>query len=182
MNNAPKLENFNIILRQPLKEDIATRERFELNIECAVMCGDNISNLGEFTLYDAIKWYEKIIKHPCKWVIEYNGNFIGVVGLRPYKEDNKARFSIEIYDSSMYSCGIGTKVTKMVLKYAFEVLDYHKVYLRVLDYNQRAIKCYENCGFIKEGIDREGALINNIYCSDIYMGIIKSDYIYCEFV
>lgn len=28
----------------------------------------------------------------------------------------------------------------------------------------------------KEGTDREGALINGVYCSDIYMGIIKSDY------
>jgi len=65
----------------------------------------------------------------------------------------------------------------MVLHYAFEILEYHKVYLRVLDYNTRAIKCYEKCGFIEEGIDREGALINDTYCSDIYRGIIKSDYI-----
>lgn len=64
----------------------------------------------------------------------------------------------------------------MVLNYAFDVLHYHKVFLRVLDYNTRAIRCYEKCGFIREGTDREGALINGVYCSDIYMGIIKSDY------
>ncbi|MCM1990601.1 GNAT family N-acetyltransferase [Oceanirhabdus seepicola] len=177
MNSAIKLENDNIILRQPIKEDIAIRAKLGINKECVMMCGGNISNLGGFTMDDAIKWYEKIIQHPCKWVIEYNGTCIGVVGLRPYKEDNKARFSIEIYDYNVYGCGIGTNVTKMVLKHAFEVLEYHKVYLRVLDYNTRAIKCYEKCGFIKEGIDREGALINGTYCSDIYMGIIKSDYI-----
>jgi len=173
VNNAPRLENYNIILRQPMNEDITIRAKLGLNKECVVMCGGNISNLGEFTLTDAIKWYEKIIQHPCKWIIEYNGKFIGVVGLRPYEEDNKARFSIEIYDSDSYGCGIGTNVTKMVLNYAFDVLEYHKVYLRVLDYNIRAIKCYEKCGFVKEGIDREGALINGAYCSDIYMGIIR---------
>lgn len=64
----------------------------------------------------------------------------------------------------------------MILNYAFEVLKYHKIYLRVLDYNTRAIKSYEKCGFVKEGIDRDGALINGIYCSDIYMGIIKYEY------
>lgn len=177
VNNAPKLENCDIILRQPIKEDVIARKNLGLNMECIMMYGGSVPKSNEFTLDDAAKWYERIIQHPCKWIIEYKGKCIGIVGLRPYKEDNKARFSIEIYDSSIYCCGIGTKVTKIVLNYAFEVLEYHKVYLRVLDYNTRTIKCYEKCGFIKEGVDREGTLINGIYYSDIYMGIIKSDYI-----
>lgn len=177
MNNAPKLESCDIILRQPIREDIIDRKKLGLNLECVIMCGGNAPNSGEFTMDDAVRWYERIIQHPCKWIIEYKGNCIGAVGLRPYKEDNKGKFSIEIYDNNVYGCGIGTIVTKMVLKYAFEVIEYHKVFLRVLDYNIRAIKCYEKCGFIKEGVDREGALIKGTYCSDIYMGIIKSDYI-----
>ncbi|MBA4470162.1 GNAT family N-acetyltransferase, partial [Staphylococcus aureus] len=40
----------------------------------------------------------------------------------------------------------------------------------------RAIKSYKKVGFIEEGRDREGALINNQYCTDIYMGILKKDY------
>lgn len=92
--------------------------------------------------------------------------------------DNKAKFSIEIYDNKFYGYGIGTEITKLVLNYAFEILGYHKVYLRVLEYNKRAIKCYENCGFIKEGIDREGAFINGSYFSDIYMGILSYDFLY----
>ena len=177
VNNAPELVHYNIKLRQPIIGDIAGREKLGQDIECVLMCGGNISDSDKFSMDDAIKWYEKIVQHPCKWVIEYNGNCIGVVGLRPYTEDNKAKFSIEIYENNLYDHGIGTKVTKMVLNYAFQFLEYHKVYLRVLDFNTRAIKCYEKCGFIKEGIDRESALINGTYCSDIYMGIIKSDYI-----
>lgn len=177
MNIAPKLEDGNVTLRQPIEIDIFARKELGMNTECVMMCGDNVSNVEEFTLEDAINWYERIIHHPCKWVIEYNGKCIGTVGLRPYIGDNKAKFSIEIYDGNVYSCGIGTKVTKMVLNYAFQILEYHKVFLRVLDYNKRAIKCYEKCGFIIEGIDREGALIKGVYCNDIYMGIMKSDYI-----
>jgi ribosomal-protein-alanine N-acetyltransferase len=177
LNSAAKLENDNIVLRQPIEEDIAIRIRLGLNMESVKMCGGDIGKVLEFTVDEGMKWYEKIIQHPCKWIIEYDGNCIGVAGLRQYEEDNKAKFSIEIYDNNLYGIGIGTNVTKLVLEYAFEVLKYHKVYLRVLDYNTRAIKCYEKCGFVKEGIDREGALINGTYCSDIYMGIIKDEYI-----
>jgi RimJ/RimL family protein N-acetyltransferase len=45
-----------------------------------------------------------------------------------------------------------------------------------LEYNRRAIRCYEKCGFIKEGLDREGALIEGQYETDIYMGILKNEY------
>ncbi|MBB6624152.1 GNAT family N-acetyltransferase [Clostridium gasigenes] len=100
----------------------------------------------------------------------------GIAGLVPYVEDNKGRFFIEIYDRKARGKGIGKKVIKLVLKYAFEELKYHKVYLRVLDINVIAIKCYESCGFKKEGIDREGAFINGKYFSDIYMGILVSEY------
>jgi len=61
LNNAPRLENYNIILRQPIEKDIAIRVRLGLNKECVRMCGGNISNIGQFTLNDAIKWYDKII-------------------------------------------------------------------------------------------------------------------------
>ena len=71
--------------------------------------------------------------------------------------------------------GIGTEVTKIVLDYAFKTLN--KVYLRVLEHNKRAIRCYEKCSFIKEGLDREGALIEGKYETDIYMGILENEYL-----
>ena len=107
------------------------------------MCGGDTKSSNEFTLDDGAQWYTKVLKHPCKWVIEYDRRCIGIVGLTPYKDDNKGRYSIEIYNTTKYGLEIGTEVTKMVLDYAFNILKYHKVYLRVLDYNKRAIRCYE---------------------------------------
>lgn len=48
--------------------------------------------------------------------------------------------------------------------------------IRVLEYNKRAIKCYENCGFIKEGVEREGALIEGKYETDVFMSILDREY------
>lgn len=176
MNNAPKLIEGNIVLRQPLKKDIFLRVEYGVNTEFAKMTGTGFDKVGKYFLNDAENWFESVKKHPCKWIIEYKNKFIGVVSLRPYYEDKKAKFSIELYDRSIYGNGIGSKVTDMVLRYAFEVKKYNKVFLRVLDFNTRAIKCYERCGFMEEGIDRDGAYIEGEFCSDIYMGILKSEY------
>ncbi|MGI2328480.1 GNAT family N-acetyltransferase [Planococcus sp. YIM B11945] len=48
--------------------------------------------------------------------------------------------------------------------------------LRVLEFNQRAIKCYEKCGFVQEGVEREGALIEGKYETDIFMSILDREY------
>ena len=176
MNKAPTLKEGNIILRQPIEDDILIREEYGISSEYAKMIGLNQNKVDNYSYYDAKKWYQRILKHPCKWVIEYNNKLIGVVSLRPTTEDQKAKFAIELYDKNIYGKGFGSKITEMVLKYAFEVKKYHKVFLRVLDYNTRAINCYKNCGFIEEGTDREGALIDGKFHSDIYMGILCSEY------
>jgi len=176
MKDLPELKGSKVLLRKPKKKDIDVRILFGSPIEFVKMCGGDTKNSNKFTQDDGNQWYKKILEHPCKWVIEYDGKCIGVVGLTPYIDDNKARYSIEIFDTTKYALGIGTEVTKIVLDYAFKTLKYHKVYLRVLEYNKRAIRCYEKCSFIKEGLDREGALIEGKYETDIYMGILDNEY------
>lgn len=176
MSSLPRIENGNIILRRPLLSDIDGRANYGVSAEYARLTGTNFNKIYSFNLEDATEWYERIINHPCKWVIEYKNLFIGVVSLRPNYNDNKGKFAIEIYNNEFLGLGIGSKVTRMVLAYAFNKKKYHKVFLRVLESNERALNCYKKCGFIQEGIDREGALVNNKYESDIYMGILSREY------
>jgi len=90
--------------------------------------------------------------------------------------DNKARYAIGIFDPIYWGRGIGTEVTHLVLDYAFNELGLHRVDLKVLEYNTRGIRCYEKCGFILEGKEREGALIEGKYENDLTMGILDYEY------
>jgi len=176
MNNAPLIQGRQIVLRAPIEKDIEDRMLLGMTKECAEMIGSEFDKIQEFTHDHALTWYLRASKHPCKWVVEHLGKCIGTVGLRLIEEDNKAKFAIELYDQSLYGKGIGTEVTQLVLRYAFQEKKYHKVFLRVLDYNHRGIALYKKCGFTIDGIDREGAKIQGEYHSDIYMGILKSEY------
>jgi hypothetical protein len=52
----------------------------------------------------------------------------------------------------------------------------HRVDLRVLEYNKRAIRCFEKCGFVIEGRIREDALIEDKWETDIMMSILDYEY------
>ncbi|MBD2848625.1 GNAT family N-acetyltransferase [Paenibacillus sp. IB182496] len=125
---------------------------------------------------DAEKWYQHTMSQPLEWAIEYEGRCIGQARLTVNEADKKATYAVGIFDSSLLGKGIGTDVTRAMLKYAFETLKLHRVDLKVLEYNQRAISCYEKCGFIKEGVEREGALIEGQWRSDWSMSILEQEY------
>jgi ribosomal-protein-alanine N-acetyltransferase len=40
----------------------------------------------------------------------------------------------------------------------------------------RAIACYEKCGFIREGVEREGAFIEDKFETDVIMSILDREY------
>ena len=46
----------------------------------------------------------------------------------------------------------------------------------MLAFNQRNIFWYEKCGFVREGIEREGAWIGGQWQSDVIMSILEQDY------
>jgi len=44
------------------------------------------------------------------------------------------------------------------------------------EYNTRAIACFKKCGFVIEGNEREGALIENRWETDVIMSILDYEY------
>jgi RimJ/RimL family protein N-acetyltransferase len=71
--------------------------------------------------------------------------------------------------------GYGTDSIRTILRYAVDKLKLHKINLHVYEYNLRAIKAYENCGFKKEGLLKEGHYYSGRYWDVIVMGILDRD-------
>ncbi len=65
------------------------------------------------------------------------------------------------------------RATQEILRYAFEELGLHKVYLNVLEDNVRAQKLYEKCGFVYEGSAVDAVKINGMYKTLKLYGIIN---------
>ncbi|MNW10242.1 Spermidine N(1)-acetyltransferase [compost metagenome] len=62
------------------------------------------------------------------------------------------------------------------MAHAFGELGLHRVSLRVLAFNERAIASYRKSGFSIEGREREAALIDGAWHDDIMMGILAHEF------
>ena len=106
-----------------------------------------------------------------------NGQLIGTIGLHKVDWKNRnAELGIAIWKKEYWGRGYGTDAIKALLKYAFHELNLHRVYLRVYNFNKRAIRCYEKAGFKKEGVMREAFWRNGEWHDTILMSILQSEF------
>lgn len=125
------------------------------------------------------EWYEKIIRESKIFAIIANGKHIGNCCLKDINTDGRSRKAelwIYIGDPTARGKGYGKKATQLLLDYAFKSLNLHRVYLYVMNYNQKAFKMYKKIGFKKEGVKREDIFINGRYHDAIIMGILKKEW------
>lgn len=66
-----------------------------------------------------------------------------------------ATLFIGIGEYEFHGQGLAKEAMRLLLDFGFNELNFHKIQLNVLQYNERAIKLYEACGFVKEGTYRE---------------------------
>jgi RimJ/RimL family protein N-acetyltransferase len=87
-----------------------------------------------------------------------------------------ALVAIALGDRKYWGNGFGTDAMQILLQYAFSEMNLRRVTLIVFDYNPRARRSYEKCGFVHEGtvrgvIQREGRRWDWHY-----MGILQQEW------
>jgi RimJ/RimL family protein N-acetyltransferase len=105
------------------------------------------------------------------------GEFAGGVDLRLIDQiDKRAEVGIVIGVRDFWGRGYGTEAMRLMLRFAFGRLNLNRVSLRVFDYNQRAIKSYEKCGFLREGVLRQDRYYDGKYHDTIVMGVLREEF------
>jgi len=127
---------------------------------------------------EATAWYEAVSSdaNPLHWAVEFEGYFIGTARLHQLNAtDRRARYAVGLLDAGRLGMGLGAEVTQAILEYGFGELGLHRVDLRVLAYNTRAIRCYLRCGFVEEGREREAAYVSGAWHDDLIMGVLEHE-------
>ncbi len=172
MHAAPILRGKYVVLRALCEADRAVVES-DRNPDFLRLVGTNVQDVEAVATHG----FEQLLADPLCWAVTIDNRCIGTAFLHSLvRSDKRARYAIGIFEPRDWGKGLGTEATRLVLDYAFRQLDLHRVDVRVLDYNQRAIRCYEKCGFVRERIERESAWVNGRWHNDLIMGILEYEH------
>lgn len=171
------LKSDNLILKAPTPDDYETLRKVRPCNEFYTMVGTDPAESNFLDDEKFNKSFAKSLHREHYWHVFINAEIAGVAFLHSLDVNDKhARYAVGIYNKENWNKGYGREISKTVLKYAFCELKLHKVDLRVLAYNKRAIASYKKSGFVQEGILRENAFLNNAWHDDIMMSILSREF------
>ncbi len=128
------------------------------------------------------KWYERILTSNIPTTVfgieKIDDNkLIGITVLKNINLINReAEFAIYIGDKEQRGQGFSFIATRLALKFGFYDLGLNRIFLKVLENNKAAIRLYEKCELVKEGIFRKAVFKNNKFHNEIIMSILKEEF------
>ena len=132
---------------------------------------------------DIEKWFASLLSNTQDLTLgiflSSDGSLIGYAGICNISStNNSGEYFILIGDKNQWGKGIGTKVTREVIKSGFEELNLHRIMLTVSEPNIGGVRAYEKAGFNIEGRLRQACYRDGAYHDKIIMSMLKEEFNY----
>ena len=149
LNSQLILTGRKVRLRPPRLEDAADQYRWRCDEE---LCNLDASIPTSLAFSEFLDRYSVELEYPglaCTLAIDMlDGKHIGECSLFNFDFlNNTAEFGILIGEKDFWGRGYGTDAVDVLLKDIFATSDLNRLLLRTLDWNIRAQRCFEKCGF-----------------------------------
>jgi RimJ/RimL family protein N-acetyltransferase len=102
---------------------------------------------------------------------------IGTIGLFHVDTVNgSAGIGISIGEKALWGKGLGTDAMLALLDFGFGQLRLERMWLEVYDFNVRARRSYEKCGFVLEGTERHAIFKRGRFHGVHLMSILRAEW------
>ena len=135
------------------------------------------------TEYDEEKWFSSLSdRKPGDIVLairlKETNEIIGTQGLHHISfRDGTATMGYYIGRKDLWGKGYGTEAQMVLLEYAFNTLNLHKVSAEVYDFNPRSKRCLEKCGYVVEGLQKEHRYRNGRRVDCYLLAVFKRNFL-----
>jgi RimJ/RimL family protein N-acetyltransferase len=127
------------------------------------------------------RWFEAQLEKRDGFILgieTFDGKLIGNLGLVNVDwKNSQALLGIVIGEKEYWNHGYGADAITALLGFAFKQMNLHRVHLATYEYNERAIKCYQKCGFKLEGRMRQAHFYGGRYHDELVMGILREEFL-----
>ena len=135
---------------------------------------------ADFTREGHLYWLHEVVEkgRACQMIIcdKSDDTPLGSVYIRDIDHTHhKGEYGIFIGEEAARGRGIGTQAARLMIKYGFEELGLHRIYLRALAGNEQAVRSYEKAGFEHEGYLHDDVCINGKFVDIVWMAIVNKE-------
>jgi RimJ/RimL family protein N-acetyltransferase len=167
-----------VTLRAIEREDQRVFWAFNNDLELEVMSSNRPP--APVPLAATLAFFDERIQRSTRnhwFAIEADGKVIGACGLMGFDEVARTcTLGIRIGERDYWGHGFGRDAVSALLDYGFGHLNMHRVWLTVLESNERAIRSYLACGFRQEALLRRHIWADGDTRDEVLMGILRSDW------
>jgi len=171
------LKGKKVLLRPMKKEDIPRQHEFDQDIETHILNGGPPRSSP---LERTQALYETCTKQDTSvdcFAIEADGKYIGHCSLRhSLNYPGLHTLGINIGDRDYWGRGYGRDAILLLLDFGFHYFGARRIGLITNAKNERAIKCFNACGFVEEGRTRKAKWIDGEYTDLVKMGILREEW------
>lgn len=129
-------------------------------------------------LEDQKEWIESSTKDDDRedFIIEYQEERAGSLSIDGLENQyRRGEFGLSVHPDH-HNKGIGTVAVELILKYAFETMNMHRVTGGYLEHNPPSKRIMEKAGMQEEGRERDFKYVNSEWKDVIWMGILENEY------
>lgn len=165
-----------VTLRPVLKEDIPRLLKWINDPEIRYFVATYLPMMEN----DEDQWFENLSKKKDSnivLVIEVDKKPIGTMGIHGINwKDRVGTTGALIGEKEYWDKGYGGKAKKLLLEYAFNILNLRKICSSVIEYNIRSFKYSLKCGYKEEGRLKKHIFRNGQYWDIINLAIFDEDW------
>jgi RimJ/RimL family protein N-acetyltransferase len=126
------------------------------------------------------RWYETITTDSQSVIFAVDTipdrQFVGCVwlhGIDPRHRYGELR--VLIGNREYWGSGIGTEAIGMMVRFAFEKINLHKIYAYILAPNTRALRSFQKLGFVREGLLKQERYVDGQFVDVVRLGLVKKE-------
>ncbi len=101
---------------------------------------------------------------------DFEGDLVGRCGLIRLDWKNRVGELAIMIGSPYRGRGYGTEAMELLCNFCFREMNLHRLKVTVFAFNEPALRCYEACGFVREGMLREEIFRDGAYRDVVLMG------------
>ncbi len=125
------------------------------------------------------RWFERLDQetHARRFAVEVQG--LGLVGTTNLAEidwkNGHAEHGLMLGEPAFRGKGFGADIVRIMTRYAFEDLRFHRLDAYIIAYNEPSLRLYTKCGWREEGRQRGWYFRQERYWDRVLMGITRDD-------